>query len=610
MFKKHVLAEAGSPSIKAAVFLTRGAYSQYVSIAKWRERGWRLFSTFPFWQNCPLSSAFGSVKYDNPNQSWHVVQDSLFLMRTSVHKAGLVSLMIFVVWGCLPGQSSGQPTFLESHSVVTEDADLKKLIPSDSVVTLTLREAVMQALENNLDIQVSRLTRDAQLTDIIFEQAKFDPTVQLGGRYDRRVSPLNRPVFGFGGVTLGNEPDNFDQNDTRFNLGYTQRLFTGGSFDFSFDTNRNSVAGTTEFLFNPSYASNLSFNLTQPLLRNFGPTVNKTLITVARNAAAVEQLLLIQQILLVIDQVEQTYWELVFARENLKVAHATLRAAEELLASNREKVKAGVMAEVEALQAQAGVASRIEQILLAQKTVEDQEDQLWRLLSQSEWSLTQTTPIVPLDKPIQNQSEILLKANIKQALEHRPDVLQAKKNVDTSNVQTQFSKNQILPDLSFQGELGLAGLGNSPGDSWDRLGNTDFYNMGGGLVLSYPLGNRSAQSQYQRRALETRESQASLLRLRQQVILEVKEATRGVQTNFKRIRTNQAARKLSEKQEKAEQERFTLGLSTTRLVLEFQRDLRIAQGRELRAILDYNKSLSRLRLVTASTFDHYNIEVQ
>jgi outer membrane protein TolC len=109
--------------------------------------------------------------------------------------------------------------------------------------------------------------------------------------------------------------------------------------------------------------------------------------------------------------------------------------------------------------------------------------------------------------------------------------------------------------------------------------------------------------------LETRENETSLLRIRQQVILDVKEATRGMQTNFKRIRTNQAARKLSERQEKAEQERFNLGLSTTRLVLEFQRDLRIAQGRELRAILDYNKSLSRLRLVTASTLDHYDIEV-
>ncbi|MCA9453836.1 MAG: TolC family protein, partial [Nitrospira sp.] len=170
--------------------------------------------------------------------------------------------------------------------------------------------------------------------------------------------------------------------------------------------------------------------------------------------------------------------------------------------------------------------------------------------------------------------------------------------------------NQLLPDLSFQGSLGLSGLGKNPRDDWDRLGSTDFYNMGGGLVFSYPIGNRSAQSQYQRRVLETQQSQVSLLRVRQQIILDVKEAIRQVQTSFKRTRTTQTARQLSERQLNAEQERLNLGLSTTRLVLEFQRDLRIARGRELRAILDYNQSLSRLRLVTASTLDHYHIEIQ
>ncbi|MEJ2232249.1 MAG: TolC family protein [Nitrospirales bacterium] len=164
-------------------------------------------------------------------------------------------------------------------------------------------------------------------------------------------------------------------------MALNQRLLTGGSYDLTFETNRNSVAGTTSFLFNPSYSSNLRFNLTQSLLRNFGPSINKTQITLAQNAADIEQLTLINQVLLVIAQVEETYWELVFARENLKVARATLQASEELLASNRAKVKAGVMADVEALQAQAGVANQIEQILLAQKTVKDQEDQLRRLLS-------------------------------------------------------------------------------------------------------------------------------------------------------------------------------------------------------------------------------------
>ena len=530
-------------------------------------------------------------------------------MKTTIRKyrwASLVTLFLPLVFF---GISWSQSTPHQFAQISAEDIALKELIPSDIVLTLTMRDAVMQALEHNIDIQVSRHTRDAQLTDIIFEQSKFDPTVQLEGRYDRHVSPLNRPIFGFGGVTIGNEPDNFDQNDTRFNLGYSQRLLTGGSYDLTFDTNRNSVAGTTGFLFNPSYASNLSFNLTQPLLRNFGPTINKTLITVARNAAAVEQLLLKQQILSVIAQVEQTYWELVFARENLKVAHTTLQAAEELLASNREKVKTGVMAEIEALQAQAGVASRIEQILLAQQAVKDQEDQLRLLLTQSEWNLSQTTPLIPLDRPLQHRSEISLQATIDHALEHRPDVLQAQKIVASSEAQTQFAKNQLLPDLSFQGGLGLSGLGNNPRDSWDRMISTDFYNMGGGLVLSYPLGNRTAESRHQRRIRETHQKQASVLRVRQQIILEVKEALRQVRTNFKRIRTNQTSRGLSEKQLNAEQERLQLGLSTTRMVLEFQRDLQAAKGKELRAILDYNQSLSRLRFVSASTLDHYNIEV-
>jgi len=179
-------------------------------------------------------------------------------MRTSAKKCSLVILTIVLLSLCVVGQNWSQSTVKKPATLSTEDAALRALIPSNSVITLTMRDAVMQALEQNLDIQVSRHTRDVRLTDIVFEQAKFDPTVQLGGRYDRRVSPLNRPVFGFGGVTLGTEPDNFDQNDTAFNVGYSHRLLTGGSYDLTFDTNRNSVAGTTGFLFNPSYASSSS----------------------------------------------------------------------------------------------------------------------------------------------------------------------------------------------------------------------------------------------------------------------------------------------------------------------------------------------------------------
>lgn len=522
---------------------------------------------------------------------------------------GIVAIAACLLFTIFEGWS--QSSTLKSSTILQQnDSSLTDLIPQDSVMILTLKEAVLRALEENLDITVSRHTRRIRITDIVFQQAQFDPTIELSGRYDRTVVPLNRPIFGFGGVAIGSEPDNFDQNDTRFSLTFKQKLLSGASYDLNFDTNRNSVAGPNSFLFNPSYASNLLFNLTQPLLKNFGRSVNETQIVLARNAARVEYLGFLHQTQTVINQIEQAYWELVFTRENLKVTQATLRAAEELLDSNRAKVKAGVMADVEALQAQAGMASRVEQVLLAQKAVDDQEDQLRRLLNGKEDHLVQTTPIVPMDPPHQLYEATHLPTTIHLALKNRPDVLQAKKNLESSGVQTQFAKNQLLPDLSFQGGIGLSGLGDKPGDSWDRLGSTNFYNMGGGLVLSYPLGNRSAESQYRRRILETQQNQALLQRVRQQVILDVKEAARRVQTNYKRIRTTQIARTLSEQQLKAEQERLNLGLTTTRNVLQFQGDLAEAKGKELRAILDYNQALSHLRFVSATTFDHYDITVK
>jgi outer membrane protein TolC len=143
-----------------------------------------------------------------------------------------------------------------------------------------------------------------------------------------------------------------------------------------------------------------------------------------------------------------------------------------------------------------------------------------------------------------------------------------------------------------------------------RNSGGDFYNYGAGLVLSYPLGNRSAWSQYNKRQLEARNAQASLQSVRQQVIVGVKEAVRRVQTDFKRIETTRSARIMSEKQLQAEQERLNVGLSTTRFVLDFQRDLATARGNELRAIVDYNKSLSNLARNKATTLERYQIELQ
>jgi outer membrane protein TolC len=204
---------------------------------------------------------------------------------------------------------------------------------------------------------------------------------------------------------------------------------------------------------------------------------------------------------------------------------------------------------------------------------------------------------------------ISLQEAIDTAIEQRPEIVQAKKNMDSSDLNTQFAKNQLLPTLSFQGTMGFAGLGKDYADSVNRGLSGDYYNYGAGLVLSYPLGNRSAWSAYSKRQLEAKNAEASFVSVRQQIIVGVREAVRRVQTDFKRIETTRSARIMAEKQLQAEQERLKVGLSTTRFVLDFQRDLATAQGNELRATVDYNKSLSNLARHKATTLDRYNLQL-
>ncbi len=483
----------------------------------------------------------------------------------------------------------------------TEASTQPAPIPPEPKETLALADAVLRALERNLDITISRRTREIRLTDILFEQAKFDPTLNLSGRYDRTVSPVNIQTTSFTAPTR-------DQNDSLVSAGIKQKFLTGTDYDLNFNSRRTFVAGRTS-LFNPSYDSGFTLNLSQPLLRDFGTEVNRAQIRIAQNNARVEEHVFFARVLTVISTVEQTYWELVFTHEGLKVAQTALRAAEELLAANRAKAKAGLMAIVDVLQAEAAVASRVEEVLVAEKGIRDQQDRLRQLLNPSEEELRQEVQVIPIDTPIQHLEAISLQEAIDIAIERRPEILQAGKNIETSGLNVKFAKNQLLPSLALEGRVGLAGLGSDPGDMFDRNFSGDFYNWGGGLVLSYPLGNRSAWSQYRKRQIEARNAQASLQSARQQVIIDLKEAVRRVQTDFKRIETTRSARILSEKQLQAERERLNVGLSTTRFVLDFQRDLAIAQRNELRAVVDYNKSLSNLARQKGTTLEHYGIEL-
>jgi outer membrane protein len=488
--------------------------------------------------------------------------------------------------------------------------DITQPIPEERRETVSLADAAVRALQHNLDITISRHTKESRLDDIAVEQAKFDPTISLNAQYNRTVNPLNRPVFGGTGGIL-DEITIFDQRSHSLTFDASTNLTTGGNFNMNYAPARSNINQDVAqgFLFNPAWTGGLAFTFTQPLLRNAGIAINKTFIKVAQNNAVVEEHVFRDRVMTVVATVEQTYWELVFANENLHVAQAAMKAAEELLATNRAKAKAGIMSIVDVLQAEAAVASREEQVLVAEKAIRDQEDQLRRLLNPGEEELRQDVRLTPADSPVTFLEPISLQEAIDIAIEQRPEIVQAKKNIESGELNKQFARNQLLPTLSFQGTMGLAGLGADYGDSFTKNLSGDFYNYGAGLVFSYPLGNRSAISTYNKRKLEAQNAEVALANVRQQIIVGIREAVRRVQTDFKRIETTKSARIMAEKQLQAEQERLKVGLSTTRFVLDFQRDLATAQGNELRAIVDYNKSLSNLARHKATTLDHYHLEL-
>src|SRR5689334_1452500 len=196
--------------------------------------------------------------------------------------------------------------------------------------TVSLADAAVRALQHNLDISISRHNKESQLADIIIEQSKFDPNLSINGQYARTANPLNRPVFGGTGFNL-NQITTFDQRNYSATVDASTNLITGGNVDVNYspartNVNQNLAGG---FLFNPSWTGGLAFTLTQPLLKNAGIEVNRTFIKVAQDNAMVEQHVFRDRVLTVITTVEQTYWELVFANENLKVAQAAMKAAEE-----------------------------------------------------------------------------------------------------------------------------------------------------------------------------------------------------------------------------------------------------------------------------------------
>jgi outer membrane protein TolC len=485
---------------------------------------------------------------------------------------------------------------------------------------MSLQECIVGALKNNLGLKVEVL--NPQLADLSAAQANeiFFPTLTFG--YNKQET--NTPSYSWIDAA-----DQVVQKYYDYSGQLTQLIPTGGNFEISFYS--YSVDTSQRFqTINPRYGSRLQFSFTQPLLKNFGFKVTRREIIIAHNNTEISEKRLKQAVLDTVYSVEEAYWNLVYSVENLKALQRSLKLAQDLLAKNTREVEVGMMAPIEVLSAQAEVARREADILQAEDMIKNNEDQLKTIMNLAAEEKIDMIKIVPDETPSYDKKEITIEEALAVGKQYRPDLQAGQVELKSRDLDLSVARNQLLPTLDLQASYwspGVSGdqvlylnndplteviVGTIPGGASNALKdafNFKYKNWAIGLTLTIPVTSVFSRAQYAQAKVNMEQAELDLKNTEQQAFLEIRNAVRAVQTNYKRVQAYKVARELAQQNLEAEEKKLKVGLTTNYQVLLLQRDLADANSLELRATIDYNLSLAALDKAMGITLDKKNIKM-
>lgn len=428
---------------------------------------------------------------------------------------------------------------------------------------------------------------------------------------------------------------------TLANFGITQGFATGAQATLNFD-NTFQYLNTGRLDINPYTSGFLQVLVTQPLLQGFGMSVNNRLIRQAKNSLKIQDAVFKQQVQTTIANAVNLYWDLVSFNEQVKVAQQALATSEKLYNDNKKQVEIGTLAPIAIVQAEAEVATRQQDLTVAQTNVLQQETIVKNALSRqgvASPSISEAR-IVPLDRirvpgvePVQPIQDL-----VQMALDSRPEVDQSKLNIDNTTISIQGDRNNLLPNLSAFASLNNNALVGSVnplappsisattglvsnriidplfsggyGTYLGQLFGHNFPDYRVGVQLSIPIRNRAAQADYVRDTLNLRQNQLGLQKQVNQIRVDVQNALISLQQARARYQAAVKSRVLEEQTLDAEQKKYALGASTIYNVILIQRDLATVQGNEVTAESNYIKSRNNLDFVTGQILQVNNVELQ
>lgn len=513
-------------------------------------------------------------------------------------------------------------------------------------LTLTMEEAIEMALRSNNDIDMSR--NDVRIAEFNFRGARgvYDPLIAAESYYESRTTPTASTIGGAtnGSVTL---------RQFFGNAGVTGfSPYGGGVYDLGFTNFRTNTSNLNATL-NPQYPTDLTFTYVQPLWRGFRFDLNRRNIEIARRNLSLSDAQFRQRAIEVIAQVEQSYWNLVFALRNLQVQIDAVKQARTQLESNQRLVARGVLAPIDVVAATTQITTFEQSVYTAQEDVTRAENLLKTLMlpdrTADVWSRS-ITPVSPINL---EPPRIGLEIAVAEALKNRPEITQLETNNEINKIDQRYYRNQTKPQIDLVGSYtaaGLAGAATPPrattpselttrvndlsvlaglpplppatvtstvplnlvGGYFTSLGNLfaqDFPTYRVGVRVGLPFGNTVAKANLGRSLVEGDRIQNQRAQTEQVIEAEVRNSLQALRSSEARLSSAIASRQSAEQLYDSEQRQFRAGTTTFFLVQQRQTELLTARGRELQAQTDLNKAISEFQRATGTTLSVNNVTV-
>jgi outer membrane protein TolC len=550
-------------------------------------------------------------------------------------------------------------------------ADLMK----DGKIYLSLSDAIALALENNYDIAIARYYLDIADTDILRTKsgAAFRGvgsgvlTNTMGGSSQTLASSgapggtTSGAATGANGVTLSSDgagpaPESLDPtlggtlqferaespatgtfspraftNTDSYNFTYNQGFVTGAALNLTFNNTRTSTTNPFQ-TYSPLLNSNFKATVTQHLLQGAGIWVNKRYMYEAQLNRKITDSTFRQQILYTVNQVENIYWVLVSAYEDVQAKQHAVEQSSKLLEDNKKQLEIGTMAPLDVVNAESTVAADKQALLSSQNNLSYQQLIIKQAIARNlnDPALVKA-PVVPTDRvsldplPEESQSAEDLTA---QAFKNRPELEQAVLSIQKDEITLKGARNALLPTLDAYGFYGASAAGGAfnkdcsifgtactpvssvgYGTVVQNLFNSSSPDKGVGFNLSIPLRNRTAQSDQARSLIEYRQAELHLEQLYTQIHMQVVNAQIALTNDREMVRAAQAAHDFNQQSLDSEVKKLHLGASTTANVLQQQRNLAVAENSLIAAQASYAQARASLYQMLASTLQHYGINL-